>query len=93
MKRNMKPAKIKTSKSTINLQHPVPYSLIDEYIRKHMPFHAVITKVDVEFAVMNDDEYDLLYKACMDECYPSSSRHDSVGDMALGLEQLKLGMK
>ena len=29
MKRNMKPAKIKTSKSTINFQYPVPVNLID----------------------------------------------------------------
>ena len=93
MKRNMKPAKIKTSKSTINLQHPVPVNLIDEYLHKLLPFHAVITKVAVEFAVLNDDEYDLLRKACMDDCYPMAHRHDTVDAMALGLEQLKLGMK
>ena len=92
MKRNMKPANIKTSKSTINLQHPVPYNLLDEYIRRHLPFHAAITKVDVEFAVMNDDEYDLLYNACMDECYPSARRHQTEA-RTLSLEQLKLGMK
>ena len=68
MKRNMKPAKIKTSKSTINFQYPVPVNLIDEYLYKLLPFHAVITKVEVEFAVLNDDEYDLLRKACMHEC-------------------------
>ena len=70
----------------------MPYSLIDEYIRKHMPFHAVITKVDVEFAVLNDDEYDLLHEACMEECYPSARRHQTEA-RTLSLEQLKLGMK
>ena len=93
MKRNMKPAKIKTSKSTINFQYPVPVNLIDEYLNKLLPFHAVITKVEVKFAVLNDDEYDLLRKACMHECYSMDHRHDTVDAMALGLEQLKLGMK
>ena len=93
MKRHMKPAKIKTSKSTINFQYPVPVNLIDEYLNKLLPFHAVITKVEVKFAVLNDDEYDLLRKACMHECYPMDHRHDTVDAMSLGLEQLKIGMK
>ena len=92
MKRNMKPAKIKTSKSTINFQYPVPVNLIDEYLNKLLPFHAVITKVEVKFAVLNDDEYDLLHEACMEECYPSARRHQTEA-RTLSLEQLKLGMK
>lgn len=82
--------KYQISKTTVAFPHPVPASLIERYLSKSMPFHAAIESVEVRFASLSQEEYDVLYDACMEECYPSRQPRARTRS-SLGLDQLKLG--
>lgn len=92
MKNTATKIKRQISKTSIIFPHLVTVGLIDEYLRKSMPYHAAIASVEVRFVSLNDKEHDALNEACMAECYPSS-RHPSVDPYALDLDLPKLGMK
>ena len=82
--------KYQISKMTVAFPHPVPASLIERYLSKSMPFYAAIESVEVRFAALSLEEYDVLYNACMEECYPSRQTRTSPRH-SLDVDQLKLG--
>lgn len=91
MRRTVK-AKRAISKTSVVFPHLVPTSLMDTYLHKSMPYHAAIASIEVRFVTLDDDEYDALHDACMNECFPRQ-RKPTVDPYALDLELPKLGMK
>lgn len=92
MKNTATKIKRQISKTSIIFPHLVTVQMMDEYLRKSMPYHAAIASVEVRFVSLNYKEHEALHKACMDECYPSS-RHPTVDPYALDLDLPKLAMK
>lgn len=90
---NRKPIKRQISKTSIIFPHLVTVGMIDEYIRKSMPYHAAIASVEVRFVTLDDAEHEALNEACMNECYPSRRSSPTVDPYALDLDLPKLGMK
>ena len=59
-----------TSKVTVRLQHPVPLTLLPEYLSSAVARFVAVRSVAIEYAALSVDEYDALHKACMDELFP-----------------------
>lgn len=58
------------SKATVRLQHPVPLTLLPDYLNRAVPRFVAVRSVVVEYAALSCDEYDALHNACMDELFP-----------------------
>ena len=61
-----------TSKVTVRLQHPVPLTLLPEYLSSAVARFVAVRSIVIEYAALSFDEYDALHKACMEELFPGS---------------------
>ena len=59
-----------TSKVTVRLQHPVPLTLLPEYLSSAVARFVAVGSVVIEYAALSVDEYAALHKACMEELFP-----------------------
>ena len=79
-----------TSKASVKFQHPVPLTLLPEYLDGAVPYFVAVKSVVIEYVALSFDEYDALRKACMEERFPSDKAAGKVP--ALELRRPRVGL-
>lgn len=78
------------SKASVKLRHPVPLTLLPEYLDGVVPYFIAVKSIVIEYVALPFDEYDALRKACMEERLPS---YRAAGkDPALELRRPMVGL-
>lgn len=60
-----------TSKAAVKLPHPVPLTLLPEYLSDAVCHFVAVKSVVIEYVALSFDEYDALRKACLEERFPT----------------------
>lgn len=53
---------VNRAKTRINLSKPVTTYKVDEVLRDNLPYHAVITEIEVKWHIVGNDDFEKIFR-------------------------------